>query len=234
MKSLVNYIKESIFKDPIEMIKSIDLTDIFKKFKSKSTFSDGFEELKNFVAEQQPGKQDNSELGIIKPDDYDNIDNDKNYIAFIDNVQTGEVTAPHWAIHIYMANVDKTIVIGGDWASIDGSSEIDNYTKRIVNKCDPKEELTSMKEFGMTKETVYEISPELINVFYKELSSLDIVKECGDAGGATPGNTMGAGDPALPGENGELGSGDSFQRMPSPKKEKLSKKHKKIKQQEYN
>lgn len=57
------------------------------------------------------------------------------------------------------------------------------------------------------------------------ISLKQYLQECGD-GAATPGNTMGMGNPMAPGPDGEVGSGDTFDHQ--GKKAKLRRKKKKV------
>ena len=181
--------------------------------------------LKKFMDEQ-------SEKTEVKPDQYKDIVVERCYITFAYNNQTGELEPRPWTITIYASNQDKTITVGGDVMAITGEPEMDSYIKDIKDGCDPKEDITSIASTEMVDLVVYEIIPELANIFYNECTK---AFECGEGGaaavsagptdGATPANTIGAGNPEMP-SGDKPGSGDSFTynpRRPASKKEKKDK-----------
>lgn len=219
MKSLFDYIQESMFKNPLDALESYDIDATTDKLENESTFKEGFDDLFEFINETFT-------KNIISEDDFTALDNEKCYIMFLKNQQVDELEPAPFAIKLYMGNIGKTLLLGGEQMEIDGTEAIPVFHKEIVDDCEPSKDIMKVKNLGMVEIKVYKISETLANLIYKNVE--DIVKECGDAGGAaTPANTMGAGDPTTPGPGmNDLGSGDAFQfnpRKPATKKEKKDK-----------
>jgi hypothetical protein len=218
MKSLALYL-ESMFKNPIDAANTIDLDKIMNKIHDEKTFAEGYAELLDFVKDAHEKE--------ISSDKYDKIKDTNCYVLFATNIDTDELENPPFLINLYDGTDEKTIHFGGSYMEIDGEHNMIGFKTDVKNECNPASDIKSMDLVGALDITLYEVTPETINLIK---SSSKWLKEC-DSSAATPANTMGEGNPTLPtGENS--GSGDLFvydPKHPSTKKEKKdkSKTHKK-------